>query len=102
MPADPRLYDPDPAVRLAAWRELAGNAGITADTCDRLARSGFPEAASGLHTAIGTDNTASRERFNRGRYLGRVESWGLDVYENSPQAWKDALYAETDKDRHAD
>jgi hypothetical protein len=30
----------------------------------------------------------------RGKFLGRLESWGLDVYENSPQAWKDALNEE--------
>ena len=30
----------------------------------------------------------------RGKLLGRLESWGLDVYEGSPQAWKDALRQE--------
>jgi hypothetical protein len=30
----------------------------------------------------------------RGKFLGRLESWGLDVYEGSPQEWKDALLAE--------
>jgi hypothetical protein len=30
----------------------------------------------------------------RGPLLGRLESWGLDVYENSPQQWIDALTAE--------
>jgi hypothetical protein len=29
-----------------------------------------------------------------GKYLGRLESWGLDVFEGSPQAWKDELIAE--------
>lgn len=29
-----------------------------------------------------------------GVHLGHIEQWGLDVYENSPQQWKDALYAE--------
>jgi hypothetical protein len=29
-----------------------------------------------------------------GKLLGRIESWGLDVYENSPQPWIDALFAE--------
>jgi hypothetical protein len=30
----------------------------------------------------------------RGKHLGRIESWGLDVYDGSPQEWKDALLAE--------
>jgi hypothetical protein len=30
----------------------------------------------------------------RGRFLGRLESWGLDVYEGSPQPWIDALNEE--------
>jgi hypothetical protein len=30
----------------------------------------------------------------RGELLGRLEAWGLDVYENSPQPWIDALIAE--------
>jgi hypothetical protein len=30
----------------------------------------------------------------RGECLGHLESWGLDVYEGSPQQWKDALLAE--------
>jgi hypothetical protein len=30
----------------------------------------------------------------RGAFLGRLESWGLDVYEGSPQPWIDALIAE--------
>jgi len=29
-----------------------------------------------------------------GKYLGRLESWGLDVFEGSPQPWIDALYDE--------
>jgi hypothetical protein len=35
----------------------------------------------------------------RGAFLGRLESWGLDVYENSPQAWIDALQAEQEGER---
>jgi hypothetical protein len=27
----------------------------------------------------------------RGEFLGRIESWGLDVFEGSPESWKDAL-----------
>jgi hypothetical protein len=30
----------------------------------------------------------------RGAFLGRLESWGLDVYEGSPQKWIAALLAE--------
>jgi hypothetical protein len=30
----------------------------------------------------------------RGEYLGRIESWGLDVYQGSPREWIDALFAE--------
>jgi hypothetical protein len=30
----------------------------------------------------------------RGELLGYLESWGLDVYEGSPQQWIDALVAE--------
>jgi hypothetical protein len=30
----------------------------------------------------------------QGAYLGRIESWGLDVYEGSPESWKDALLDE--------
>jgi hypothetical protein len=30
----------------------------------------------------------------RGAFLGRLDSWGLDVYEGSPQPWIDALMAE--------
>lgn len=30
----------------------------------------------------------------RGKLLGRIQLWGLDVYEGSPQQWKDSLYAE--------
>ena len=92
MPADRRLWDPDPNVRLRAWRELATGAGITADTVDRLARSGFTEAASGLAAAIGAPTD------DRGQFLGRLESWGLDVYEGSPQEWKDALRQERRRD----
>jgi hypothetical protein len=29
-----------------------------------------------------------------GKYLGRIEYWGLDVFEGSPQPWKDALAEE--------
>jgi hypothetical protein len=32
----------------------------------------------------------------RGAFLGRLQSWGLDVYEGSPQEWKNALFAEWD------
>jgi hypothetical protein len=88
MPADRRLWDPDPNVRLRAWRELATGAGITADTIDRLARHGFDEAAHGLTAAIAAPTD------DRGQFLGRLESWGLDVYEGSPQPWIDALIAE--------
>jgi len=31
----------------------------------------------------------------RGAHLGRIEAWGLDVYEGSPQQWIDALLAES-------
>jgi hypothetical protein len=30
----------------------------------------------------------------RGEFLGRLESWGVDVYEGSPQEWKSALFDE--------
>jgi hypothetical protein len=30
----------------------------------------------------------------RGEFLGRLESWGLDVHEGSPQEWKNALLEE--------
>jgi hypothetical protein len=30
----------------------------------------------------------------RGKLLGRIQAWGLDVYENSPQSLIDALFAE--------
>jgi hypothetical protein len=33
----------------------------------------------------------------RGQYLGRIQAWGLDVYEGSPSSWKDALFAEWDQ-----
>jgi hypothetical protein len=32
-----------------------------------------------------------------GLYLGRIEAWGLDVYENSPQQWIDALLEEASR-----
>lgn len=35
----------------------------------------------------------------RGEYLGRIEAWGLDVYENSPEEWKTALRIEYRKER---
>ena len=35
---------PDPAVRLENWRNIARR-HISAETCDRLARNGFPELA---------------------------------------------------------
>ena len=39
----------------------------------------------------------------RGQLLGRLESWGLDVYENSPQEWKTALLIEYRRERrHAE
>ena len=34
----------------------------------------------------------------RGRYLGRITSWGLDVFEGSAQVWKDALYEQECRD----
>jgi hypothetical protein len=37
----------------------------------------------------------------RGKFLGRLESWGLDVYENSPEPWKQALEAEHEGNHHA-
>jgi hypothetical protein len=37
----------------------------------------------------------------RGAFLGRLESWGLDVYEGSPEPWKQALEAEHEGDHHA-
>jgi hypothetical protein len=30
----------------------------------------------------------------RGQLIGRIEAWGLDVYEGSPRSWIDALRAE--------
>jgi hypothetical protein len=30
----------------------------------------------------------------RGEYLGRLESWGLDVYDGSPKPWIDAWIKE--------
>jgi hypothetical protein len=33
----------------------------------------------------------------RGKFLGRLESQGLDVYEGSPQPWIDALRAEQEQ-----
>ena len=35
----------------------------------------------------------------RGEHLGTITHWGLDVYKNSPQAWKDALAAEWTENR---
>lgn len=32
----------------------------------------------------------------RGALLGRIGTWQLDVYQNSPQPWKDALLAESE------
>ena len=32
----------------------------------------------------------------RGRLLGRIEAWGLDVYEGSSQPWIDAWIAEVE------
>jgi hypothetical protein len=95
MPADRRLWDPDPQIRLQAWHELATGAGITADTVDRLGRHGFTEAARGLAAAIAAPTD------DRGAFLGRLESWGLDVYENSPEPWKQALEAEHEGNHHA-
>jgi hypothetical protein len=92
MPADRRLWNPDPQIRLQAWHELATGAGITADTVERLARSGFTESARGLAAAIAAPAD------DRGAFLGRLESWGLDVYEGSPQEWKDALRQERRRD----
>jgi hypothetical protein len=36
----------------------------------------------------------------RGNLLGRIQAWGLDVYEGSPQSWKDALAAEYEGNHH--
>lgn len=33
----------------------------------------------------------------QGEYLGRIEYWGLDVYDNSPQQWQEALRAEQEQ-----
>lgn len=41
------LADPDPAVRLAAWHNLARQ-HITVEHCMSLARNGFPELAAEL------------------------------------------------------
>jgi hypothetical protein len=39
--------------------------------------------------------TAARKHARpRGELLGRIEAWGLDVYEGSPPEWIDALMAE--------
>lgn len=35
----------------------------------------------------------------RGEYLGRIDLWGIDVYEHSPQERIDALFAEEDERR---
>jgi hypothetical protein len=43
-PVDVGLADPDPAARLAFWRELARR-HISAEMCDRLARADLPELA---------------------------------------------------------
>jgi hypothetical protein len=37
---------------------------------------------------------SGRYRPPRGRYLGRIELWGLDVYEGSPAEWRRVLVAE--------
>jgi hypothetical protein len=47
------LFDLDPEVRVAFWRALARNAGITPSLCRRLSDRGFTEAAEGLLRAIG-------------------------------------------------
>ena len=33
----------------------------------------------------------------RGELLGTITAWGLDVYEGSPQQWKDTLRAEQEQ-----
>jgi hypothetical protein len=38
----------------------------------------------------------------RGKFLGRIETWDLDVFEGSPEPWKDALEAEQSGGRGAD
>ena len=30
----------------------------------------------------------------RGEYLGTIDLWGVDVYENAPREWIDTLFAE--------
>jgi hypothetical protein len=35
----------------------------------------------------------------KGAPLGRIEAWGLDVYEGSPQPWIDAWLAEVEARR---
>jgi hypothetical protein len=35
----------------------------------------------------------------KGRLLGRIEAWGRDVYEGSPQEWIDAWLAEVEARR---
>jgi hypothetical protein len=35
-----------------------------------------------------------------GKYLGRIDAWGLDVFENSPQPWIDALLDEYRSQQH--
>jgi hypothetical protein len=45
--------------------------------------------------ARGRELTASGKHAPpRGEYLGRIETWGLDVFEGSPQPWIDALRQE--------
>jgi len=43
------------------------------------ARRGRQLAESGLYEPL------------RGEYLGRIDAWGLNVYENSPREWIEVL-----------
>ena len=62
---------------------------MTYETSDDRAR----KAAIAKGKAIAQSGKHDPDR-RRGDYLGRIEAWGLDVYEGSRKQWKDALLAE--------
>lgn len=55
---------------------------VSADTAKELIARGKAIVESGKYAPP------------RGEYLGRIQRWGLDVYEGSPPMWKEALAAE--------
>lgn len=57
---------------------------LVTDRDDELIAAGRAVAESGKYSPP------------RGEYLGRIERWGLDVFEGSPQSWKNALAEELD------